>query len=270
MSQKIEFTKNQIQDMYDLYYNKLKPISYLRKKYGYSQTVYERIFKENGWKFRPQDFKFSKYSVDETYFDVIDTPDKAYILGLLYADGCNHPETKLITLELQIDDYELLQQINNAFHNTRPIMITDCTKSKNRKKDTATIKLFSEHLSKRAIELNLVPRKSLILDFPYWMDKELIPYMLRGYIDGDGWIQKHRIGFMSTDKFCEGVKEYFDSMGLECHIRDLKRHYNAHTKTFDITNRNNIIPLTNMMFSDGNIFMKRKVDKYIQYGFLTK
>jgi len=270
MGKIVQFTEDQINDMYDLYYNQHKSFKTLGEKYHHTQRVFARVFKEQGWIPKAKDCKYSKYTLDENYFDNIDTPDKAYILGLLYADGCNHPETKLITLELQIDDYELLQQINNAFHNTRPIMITDCTKSKNRKKDTATIKLFSEHLSKRAIELNLVPRKSLILDFPYWMDKELIPYMLRGYIDGDGWVQKHRIGFMSTDKFCEGVKKYFDSMELECHIRDLKRHYNVHTKTFDITNRNNIIPLTSMMFSDGSIFMKRKVDKYVQYGFLTK
>ena len=30
-----------------------------------------------------------KYNLDESYFDVIDNPNKAYILGLLFADGNN-------------------------------------------------------------------------------------------------------------------------------------------------------------------------------------
>ena len=29
------------------------------------------------------------YGINEDYFDVIDSEDKAYFLGLLFADGCN-------------------------------------------------------------------------------------------------------------------------------------------------------------------------------------
>ena len=270
MGKIVQFTEDQINDMYDLYYNQHKSFKMLGEKYHHTQRVFARVFQEQGWIPKARDCKYSKYTLDENYFDNIDTPNKAYILGILYADGCNRPSEKKITIELQIDDYDLLSQINEEFHNTRPLRIYGSFNQQNRTKDTCRIVLFSEHLSSRATELNLVPNKSLTLDFPYWMDKDLIPYMLRGYIDGDGWIQQYRIGFMSTDKFCNGVKQYMNSIGLDCHIRDMKRHYNEHTKTCDISNRKNIIPLTEMMFSGGDVFMKRKVDKYIKYWFLKQ
>lgn len=31
-----------------------------------------------------------KYTVNENYFQSLDSPEKAYILGFLYADGCNY------------------------------------------------------------------------------------------------------------------------------------------------------------------------------------
>lgn len=31
-----------------------------------------------------------KYTVNENYFENLNSPEKAYVLGFLYADGCNH------------------------------------------------------------------------------------------------------------------------------------------------------------------------------------
>ena len=31
-----------------------------------------------------------KYNVNNDYFSKIDTPEKSYILGFIYADGCNY------------------------------------------------------------------------------------------------------------------------------------------------------------------------------------
>lgn len=34
-----------------------------------------------------------KYTINENYFKEIDSPEKAYILGFLYADGCTSNNT---------------------------------------------------------------------------------------------------------------------------------------------------------------------------------
>ena len=48
-----------------------------------------------------------KYDVDDAYFDIIDTQDKAYFLGLLYADGCNYENQGVIKIDIIQDDKEL-------------------------------------------------------------------------------------------------------------------------------------------------------------------
>ncbi len=46
------------------------------------------VLKENGIKIRSQnDPTYSKHNTSQTFFDEINTEEKAYILGFIYADG---------------------------------------------------------------------------------------------------------------------------------------------------------------------------------------
>lgn len=74
---------------------------------------------------------------------------------------------------------------------------------------------------------------------------------------------------MSTDKFCYGIQDYLKSINIESHVYDAKRNYSEHTKIFQISSRLNTIPLVEIMFSSGNLYLNRKYEKYIKYGFLN-
>jgi len=50
-----------------------------------------------------------KYSLNENYFDEIDTSNKAYILGFLYADGYNNRINNTVVLSLFKQDREILE-----------------------------------------------------------------------------------------------------------------------------------------------------------------
>lgn len=266
-----DFTQEQLNEIYTLYFEKNYSLRDLVEIFGGSQSVYDRIFKENGWPKHDKTYKARKYSIDEHCFDEIDTPDKAYALGLLYADGCNHYEDGKISIELQARDADVLKDLNILFGSNKPLLFTSAENSKNRKQDTYRLDINSRYLSNRINDLGMIPRKSLTLDFPNWMDNELIPFMLKGYIDGDGWIQKYVIGFMSTDKFCYATQKYLlEEHGIESHILDMKRHYNEHTKELYINGRKNLIPFTEMMFAQPTMGIPRKIQSYYDYGFLTR
>lgn len=263
------FSEEDLQNIYHLYYDEKMSQENIAKLYHTTQSVIQRRFVKEGWKTRDMCQCHRKYHLNEHLFDVIDSPDKAYCLGLWYADGCNQPENDSIKIELQSRDVDVLLKMKNFLGSDHPLKFRPADKSKNRIQDTYTLVIHSKYMCNRFNELGFVPHKSLILDFPYWMDQDLIPYMLRGYIDGDGWVQKYIVGFMSTDKFCIGVKQYLNSIGLDCSIYDMKKHYNEHTKTVNIQKKY-LVPLATKMFADGSIFMQRKLDKYLEFGFLTE
>ena len=62
-----------------------------------------------------------KYPVDEQFFDEIDSEEKAYFLGMLYADGTNSMKKTEVSLRLQEEDYEILTKLNNLLQPTKPL-----------------------------------------------------------------------------------------------------------------------------------------------------
>lgn len=66
-----------------------------------------------------------KHNYDETYFDEINTPEKAYFLGLFYADGCNHehPTTGEISISLQIEDRCVIDKLKKEIKSNYPLLI---------------------------------------------------------------------------------------------------------------------------------------------------
>lgn len=209
-----------------------------------------------------------KYYFDDHLFDVINTPDKAYCIGLFMADGCNQLKDMCFSIGLQSRDKDILEKITVMFQSDYPLMLRDSSKYEYMAQDFFVMRWNSKYFCERLNEIGIVPNKSLVLEFPYWLDRHLVPYLIKGYIDGDGWVNKNQIGFMSTNKFCIGVQEYLDSIGISSHIMDMKRHYKNETKELIISGRNNIYPLSQIMFSHGNLYLDRKYQKYVDYNFI--
>lgn len=67
----------------------------------------------------------NKYTFNRDYFERIDSKDKAYFLGLLYADGCNSISTTqrhcTIILNLQEKDKDILNVFNKYINSNKPL-----------------------------------------------------------------------------------------------------------------------------------------------------
>ena len=85
MNKKV-FSDEQLTDIYNKYSDGLN-MTDIGKSYNVSLNVIRRLFVENGWESKGHGRR--RYSLNERYFDNIDSPNKAYIFGLLLADGCN-------------------------------------------------------------------------------------------------------------------------------------------------------------------------------------
>lgn len=264
------FSQEEKELIFNMYFSQKVSLTKIGELFGTTQTTVGKCIRDNGGAIRNRTDQFKRYTFNNHYFDSIDTPNKAYCLGLFYADGCNHLKDGDISIELQSGDVKVLEGIKNDMEMTYPIKFYSSEGKKNRTKDTCKLRFHDYHTSEQLKELGMIPNKSLLLEFPNWISKDLFPFMLRGYIDGDGWVQQYRIGWMSTSMFCEGVKSFlWENYNIDSHIMDMKRHYNSVTKTMYICNRKNIHPLVSMMFKSCDICIPRKKEKYIEYGFLN-
>lgn len=276
-----KITEEQLQSIIEFHKEGLSYDQISEKLGGYisSSKIYE-LLKENG---ETNSFSIDKinsiidaqnkdnhrkYYFDEHMLDVINTPDKAYCVGLFMADGCNQLNSGCFSIGLQARDKDILEKISQMFQSDYPLKFRDSSKYEYMAQDVYTIRWNSKYFCERLNEIGIIPNKSLVLDFPYWLERHLIPYLIKGYIDGDGWINKNQIGFMSTEKFCIGVQEYLNSIGISSYIMDMKKHYKEDTKELLISGRNNIWPLARIMFSHGNLYLNRKYQKYIDYKFI--
>ena len=135
----------------------------------------------------------SKYYYNEDYFKKIDTAEKAYWLGFLYADGCitrfyRNEKLKSMSLELtlQDEDCDHLIKFKNALESNVPIQ----HKIINRKYKSDRIVINCTSMCRDLIKLGCTPVKSLTLEFPNndILPEEYVRDFIRGYFDGDGGV----------------------------------------------------------------------------------
>lgn len=207
----------------------------------------------------------SKYYINEQYFDNIDTQDKAYILGFLYADGCNCVNN--ISICLQERDKDILDKINSAIGSNRPLRFIDYSNRDGNCQNQYNLTVTNKYMSNRLIELGMVQNKSLILEFPKWIDVSLYPHFIRGYFDGDGYVSKNyynaKLSIVSTNSFCESIQTILrEYVGINSSIYLCHKNELTTTRTLQISGRNQIQKFLDYIYNDANLYLQRKYNIY--------
>lgn len=275
---KVTFTDEELLDIKESYLNGESSVK-IGKRYNTSHKPILRELHNMGIEVSQKRFA-RKYNINESYFDEIDTQNKAYIMGFLSADGCNFPSKSTISMSLEECDKEILEKICKEMDNTHPLEFIDYSNKKDfgyTYKDQYRMLIFSSHMCNKLEEHGVIPNKSLRLQFPENLDDDLKRHYLRGYFDGDGtlgyknvasYIKKNRgkltISIVSTNDFCKSAKEFIENnLDVECSISEpIKK--NGVTSTLLIKAKYNTIFL-DWLYKDANLFLKRKHDIYLNY-----
>lgn len=136
-----------------------------------------------------------KYVFNERFFDVINTEERAYWLGFLYADGCvldmklsdgtKVPQT--IQISISIKDIEIIYKFMNDIELDKEIYIGN---AHNKKSVTqyCRLQVGSRIMCSDLIKHGCTPRKTSTLLFPTKDDVpvNLMKHFVRGFFDGDG------------------------------------------------------------------------------------
>lgn len=266
------FSEEEIQDIIHAYLNGESSVK-IGQRYNIGHKTILKILHNNNIYVDKQAKRFHrKYALNEKYFENIDTPNKAYILGFLFADGNNSITKGEIRIALQEEDKEILEAMRLEIASEKPLIFRDYSNKHDfgyTYKNQWQLSLYSETLCQDLAKHGMVPNKSLVLEFPN-LDENLYPHFIRGYFDGDGSICKTRCGgacltITSTNIFCLKLKDIIKTqLGIEGVIRDASNH-NGITKVYSLTNNATIKQLLDWLYKDAKLFLQRKYDRYQQY-----
>lgn len=232
------------------------------KEMGISESTLFRRLKTLGIKI-PNYHNQLKF--DNTVFDNIDSEEKAYWLGFIYADGNISSSKNSLTINLSAKDKEHLEKFNVFIKNTKPIR-EFMTKTNGKEYPTCQVIVTNKHFKERLVELGVLPSKSLILKFPsieIFSDPELVFSFIRGYVDGDGCLTfsyngRLQMNILGTREFLEGIMVNFPNKFT---INKIKR---LETNVWALRNcGENADYVTSKLYQDAKIFMNRKQERFV-------
>lgn len=188
-------------------------------------------------------------------FDVIDTEQKAYWLGFLFADGYLSASSYNMELSLSIKDRTHLQKFADFLEYPNNVK-TDSFRCR--------FSITNKHLWGTLNKLGCTPRKSLTLKFPspeIFKNPLLIRDFIRGYFDGDGCVYFTKTGRLSCSIL--GTKEFITEMVKHIGIPRNLFQRNPDKNTFTVQySHSTADSFCNYLYSDATIYLDRKYNKY--------
>src|SRR3972149_7004875 len=164
-----------------------KEIRYLEKnikKFTYNQmgSVINRSYSTIQSKIRHLPFqkKIKKHSVNQNFFQSW-SPEMAYTLGLVAADGNICHSGRAHTLHLASDDKDIIEKIKRVMIYEGPIH----QKTRDNGKISYSLRICDQVIFKDLQDLRITERKSQTLK-PSNVPHKFLNHYLRGYFDGDG------------------------------------------------------------------------------------
>lgn len=203
------------------------------------------------------------YKIKENYFETIDSEEKAYFLGLLFADGSN--TGKYYTrLELKEEDEYIIRKLRNAIY-PRKEKAKLFYRKFSVEQNSVLLCISSKKISEDLTRIGCVKSKSLILEFPK-IEKHYVRHFIRGYFDGDGSIvysdKKRAFSILGTIPFLEEVKNI---LKCELNVNDtkiIKPKKESKIYRLAITSTKDIINTYHYMYDQNSICLKRKLKRF--------
>ncbi len=193
--------------------------------------------------------------VNENIFEIIDTEEKAYWLGFMYADGYVGDDNT-IEVGLKSSDVNHLIKLKKFLSWSGEVYQDEIR---------CRLAFKNKKMKEDLIKLGCVPRKSLILTFPTYdtVPIYLMKHFIRGYVDGDGSIgirkngKAFRLSILGTKEFLTGLLKHTE------------------WKPLKIQNPSNIYVIEwgadyvkeylDYLYEDSTVYLDRKYNVYLSF-----
>lgn len=226
----------------------------------------KRILEQNGVTLRTNDEAIHKYHCNYHYFDQIDTPNKAYILGFLYADGCNYMNDKTATyhwqIELQRQDADILRDMMRELEYDGKLREVTHHYTDRQDVDSVMFYVCNHHMCDALCRVGVHPHKTYTTTWPEWMPEKLVPHFIRGLLDGDGSISLYNAATIDgTPGLIAPMRQVIEeTLGIKTTMRRCGNP--GGTVEFGVYG-NNTLCFLDWIYKDADLKLKRKYDRYV-------
>lgn len=219
-----------------------------------------------------------KYQCNESYFEVIDSSEKAYWLGLFYADltvasdGKSNTPYKIIMCQAA-EDLHIIESFKKSINATNPIRLNYKSRIKTQQ-DKYQLNIYSPKIASDLSKLGCTMRKSLFLKFP---SENQVPTIfrkdfIRGYFDGDGSISyndyytnskqnpQYLVRMTGTFDLLNGINEVL-SKELDVSRKVIAKDKKANAFRFYLSGNSQVKKFYKYVYSDARYFLARKEEK---------
>lgn len=226
---------------------------------------------------RKNDVYQKDITYDASFFDKIDTEEKAYWLGFIFADGSVY-KSKLrehggkLTIELSVKDRDHLEKFKESLKCNINIKsrFRSCHLSNNpEKREMVSISIASSEIIEDLMKYGCIPNKTYDRYIAKFTDdKKLKAAFLRGYIDGDGHIRSKITNYtiaisVHNVEIKNSLKELiYDVCGKYPHEEE-RIASNYHQYNLYFRRKDDFFNFANKIYEDATIYMNRKYEKYL-------
>lgn len=231
--------------------------------YNTTKRAIPKILKEYGINTKRK----NRYTLNENYFEIIDTEHKAYWLGFIAADGCI---TNTNYFAIALKDEDILLQLKRDLEYTGDVYAP----KQNLNTDYYRLNFSSKKLCDDLRALGIHECKSLSYNSLPNLDNALMPHFIRGYFDGDGSLYQgesfnynkdrtekyfnsyFRFNIIATESFCSCLNNYLkDIIHYEGKIHP---HSNSDMYYYNVYSKQAILNLYNYLYTNSTVYLNRK------------
>lgn len=257
----------------DEYVNNGLGLGQLQEKYGHYAGTYKKFLINYGIKLKTQSEWSKRYHFDDKFFKKIDSHEKAYWLGFIYADGniSSKKSGKVFQIALANKDGEHVERLKKSLKSSHKTY-----------KDRNSLRLMicQNEIYNDLKNLGVDERKSLTIKPPSedQVPKKYLNSFFLGFFDGDGsiYIYKPRktwhFQIIATKCFCEAFQNFLIENGIsggtlrkELRVDEHKDvwYYNIGGGYATDKGKEKINHLYNVLYANNDIFLERKRDRFL-------
>lgn len=191
------------------------------------------------------------YNLDRSYFSDIDTEEKAYWLGFLFADGYVAKDKNRVLLELSNVDKIHLEKFCKSLNYNGMVRSIKGNKSR--------VTCYSVEMAKDLIKQGCVNAKTMVLKPPEEVPNGLISHFCRGYQDGDGSIfyridqNRYVVSSLGTYEVLDFI---ISNSPINANIRKSENIW-----TFQFSAKDKVKDFLLWLYKDATICLDRKYEK---------